>query len=133
MQTFVWVTAWEQQCCGTDFAVGSAVTWTVVEHDGPDEWVEQLLGPDWGDRVKYSEGHHGEEEVSLSGVVRAIHEVRCRRELQAEGAGQAWVPIRGSGWLTDVAVADPWTSEPADVRREPVTFDGWVVELEVVE
>jgi hypothetical protein len=133
VQTFVWVTAWEQQCCGDDFEVGSTVTWTGVEHDGPDEWVEQLLGPDWGGRVTYSEGHHDDEEAAISGVVRTIHEVRCRRELQPHGTGHALFPVQGSGWLTEVSVADPWVSKPADESRESMSFDGWIVELEVDE
>ena len=133
MQTFVWVTEWEQQCCGDDFGVGSSVTWTVVEHEGANEWVVQLLGPTWGDRVKYSEGHHADEEATISGVVLAIHEVRCRRELQPYGSGQAWVPIQSSGWLTEVPAADPWVSKPDDEVRESVFFEGWVVELEISE
>lgn len=133
VQTFVWVTAWEQQCCGDDFEVGSTVTWTVVKHDEPDEWVAQLLGPDWGGRVKYSEGHHDNEEDTVSGVVCAINEVRCGRELQADGAGHVQVPIRGSGWLTEVSVADPWASRPSDDFRESMSFDAWIVELEVGE
>jgi hypothetical protein len=133
VQTFVWVTAWEQQCCGDGFEVGSTVTWTVVEHDEPDEWVAQLLSPEWGNRVTYSEGHHDDEEATLSGVVRAIHEMRCRRELQPCGTGQAWVPIQGSGWLTEVSVADPWVSEPRAEVRESMSFDGWVVELDATK
>jgi hypothetical protein len=105
----------------------------VVEHDEPDEWVAQLLSPEWGNRVTYSEGHHDDEEATLSGVVRAIHEMRCRRELQPCGTGQAWVPIQGSGWLTEVSVADPWVSEPRAEVRESMSFDGWVVELDATK
>ena len=74
--------------------MGSTVTWTVATHDGRHEWVDQLLGSSWGDKVRYSEGHHDDEKTTISGVVRTIHEVRCRRELQADGAGQVSIPVR---------------------------------------
>ena len=106
------------------------MTWTAANNDGPDEWVTHLLGTEWGDRVRYSESHHDDERGTVNGTVRAIHEVRCRRELQVQQYGNVLVPIPGSGWLTEVAVADPWTSTPADERRDSMSFDGWIVELE---
>lgn len=131
MRTFARVAAWEQQCCGVDFEVGSAVVWTVAEHAGPDERAEQLLGPPWGARVQYVAGRHDDEEATISGVVRAIHEVRYRTECHPFGTGRLLSPVDGSGWLTEVSVADPWVSTPDDEERESISFDGWIVELEV--
>jgi hypothetical protein len=133
MRTFARVAAWEQQCCGVDFEVGSRVTWTVVEHAGPDEQVEHLLGPVWGERVRYFAGRHDDEEATVSGVVCAIHELRFRTESQPFGSAHLSNPIQGSGWLTEVSVADPWVSKPLDEERESMSFDGWIVEMEVGE
>jgi hypothetical protein len=133
VNTFVWVDAWQLQCCGDDFRVDSDVTWTVVPQDGPDEWVELLLGAAWAERVRYHEEHHsdGDPEQGITGTVRSIREVTCRRTPERQGSGEVLVPVPGSGVLTEVAVADSWGPEPPEELRGQVTFDGWIVELEL--
>jgi len=37
----------------------------------------------------------------------------------------------GSGMLKEVSVADKWSPEPPDELRGQMTFDGWIVELEL--
>ena len=133
MSTFVWIDSWQQQCCGDDFEVGSTVRWSAVPQDGPDEWVELLLGHDWASKVDYHEEHHVDEEstVVITGMVRSIWEVGCNRQERDDRGGRTWFPIAGSGTLRKVEVAHKWSPEPPDDLRPQVTFDGWVVELEL--
>jgi len=41
------------------------------------------------------------------------------------------VPIAGSGVLAEVQIADKWRPEPPANRRERMSFEGWIVELDV--
>lgn len=134
MHAFVWIDSWQQQCCGDDFGIGSQVTWSALPQYGPDGWVESLLGPVWADKVGYREEHHDDGDEALvvvAGTVRSIREVTCRRTSLRHGSGQVLVPIAGSGMLNEVSVADKWSAEPSDEVRGLVTFDGWIVELEL--
>jgi uncharacterized protein DUF6578 len=135
--TFVWVDAWQQQCCGEDFRVGSTVDWNAKPEPGGDEWVAELLGDEWGQKVSLHEEHHedlGDDvRVRVSGIVRSIRIVSCDRVLgRVEGPGpdEAMVPVPGSGRLREVEVADRWGPEPHSGDLS-TTFDGWIVELEV--
>jgi hypothetical protein len=138
VRTYVWVEAWQQQCCGADFGVGSGVRWKVTPVEGRDGWVTTLLGPGWGDAVQYTEDHHGigdaARSLELAGVVRSIHEVTCDRVLGSPPPGgphrQVWLPVPGTGRLRQVDDADPWTpEEQIDTPRQ--SFDGWIVEVDV--
>jgi hypothetical protein len=123
--------SWQQQCCGDDFGVGSAVTWSAFPTDGPDEWIELLLGRAWADRVTYREEHHVDDDgasLVIAGTVHSIREVSCRRTLQP---GKGLVPVAGSGILNEVGVADKWSAEPSDDLRGRMSFDGWIIELEL--
>lgn len=66
----------------------------------------------------------------LSGRVHSIREVRCRRVPRVEGAGTVLVPAPASGRLTNVDRADPWAWESLDDDQDPLTFDGWIVEVD---
>lgn len=137
MKTYVWVDAWQQQCCGEPFGVGSTVHWNVTPEDEVSEWTKKLLGEEWGRRVEFHEEHHtGEDEPtsSLSGLVKSIKVVTCDRELKENDGigpkGLVWMPVPASGRLREVEVADPWEPEP-NPEEHSTTFDGWIVELEV--
>jgi hypothetical protein len=139
VRTFVWVESWQQQCCGDEFQVGSSVTWNVTRAKDAEDWVTTLLGPDWGEKVRYTEDHHGLDEGlgrELRGVVRSIHVVTCDRKPEHQPgrspSGQVWVLVPSSGRLREVEVADPWEPEPSDDDPHQ-SFDGWVVEVEVEE
>ena len=122
VQTFVWVDSWQQQCCGDEFRVGSTVHWDVLPAKEEDNWVETLLGADWGAKVRFSEDHHGglddaAASEKLHGLVRTIYVVTCDRWHKTgpgEGPGGVWLPIAGSGRLREVEFADPWEPEPPD-------------------
>jgi Family of unknown function (DUF6578) len=53
----LWVDAWQMQCCGEPFRLGSPVAWTVREAD-PD-WLEAVLGAGAAPGVNGAEEHHG--------------------------------------------------------------------------
>jgi hypothetical protein len=133
VDAFVWVESWQQQCCGDDFRVGSAVQWQVRTNSDADEWVELLLGAEWSAKVRFTEDHHmdGADGV-LTGVVSKINVVTCERVLgeapQPGPSGQVMIPVPGSGWLRDVEVADLWEPEPPDLDSG-WSFDGWIVKL----
>lgn len=134
MSAYVWVDAWQQQCCGDDFRVGSQVAWSAVPQDGPDGWVGLLLGGEWAEKVRFHEEHHSDDDESavvLAGTVVSIREVTCRRVPQPQGSGQLMVPIAGSGMLHEVDVPDKWSAEPSADLRDHLTFDGWIVEVEL--
>jgi hypothetical protein len=151
VRTFVWIDSWQQQCCGDEFRVGSTVHWDVFPTKEQDGWVETLLGPDWGAKVRYQEDHHGglDDAASekLHGVVRSIYVVTCDRWLKTgpgEPTGGVWLPIPGSGRLRAVDLADPWEPEPPDkeppddedsarwiVDPPPWWFEGWIAEVDI--
>jgi hypothetical protein len=138
VRTFVWVDSWAQQCCGEPFRIGTEVRWQVRREDDGDEWATTLLGPEWGDRVRYAEDRHGLDESDgheIRGVVRSIRVVTCDRVLDTQQEGHSagvWVPVPGSGRLREVEVADPWEPEPME-QDPPRTFDGWIVEVDLVD
>jgi len=137
VRTFVWIEGWQQQCCGDDFRVGSAVRWEVKQNPDGDEWIGLLLGPEWSKRVGFSQAHHlGESDGVLTGVVSEISVITCDRVLgnapHPGPGGKVLVAVRGSGRLRKVEVADRWEPEP----RDPAagwSFDGWIVELDSAE
>ena len=130
MRTFVWVDAWQQQCCGDRFEVGSTVAWKVVPQAERDEWVEQLLGTVWANKVQFHEEHHNDVHDEITGDVIAIHVITCHRTLHGHDGRQGWVPVPASGVLRSVEVADPWEPDRRLGGSGTVTFDGWIVELE---
>lgn len=134
MNTWVWVDAWQQQCCGHDFDVGSPVRWSVKRLDpDDDQWMADLLGQSWGGRLEYAQEHHDESGgLWLTGVVRKIQVVTCSLTKEPDvgaGHGPGWIPVRGSGRLREVPVADKWEPE-AWVDEPSATFSGWLVQLE---
>ncbi len=128
MDAYVWVEAWQQQCCGSDFQIGSTVQWQVRRADRQ-EWLERLLDTDWSTTVHYSEDHHlDNHNGTLTGVVADINVLTSDRVLgDAPGdvTGRAMVPVPGSGRLREVTVADRWQPPPPNG-----SFDGWIVRLE---
>jgi len=91
--------------------------------------VELLLGRYRAERAAFHEEHHGDEALPKTvGTVRSIREVTCRRQPRADGA---LVPIPSSGVVKEVEVADKWAPEPPEELRRLMTFDGWIVELEI--
>lgn len=133
MDALVWLSSWQQQCCGEAFQVGSSVRWTVQRQDAGDEWAARILGPEWGRRIRFREEHHDDEvDGVISGTVSAIKVVTCDRvfgvDPQWPDEGQLMLPVNGSGRLRAVQIADPWEPEPS-AADAGWSFDGWVVQL----
>lgn len=132
----VWVDAWQQQCCGDEFKVGSVVRWTVGRHVGA-QWISETLGPEWDDRVSFSEERHFDQidrelygelcgTVSTITVVTTGH-VKVPLDPDNPEGGAEYRPIPGSQRLRPVQEADPW--EPDPPMSAGWSFDGWIVEL----
>jgi hypothetical protein len=132
VRAFVWVDAWQQQCCGETFRVGSEIHWHGHRTMERKSWITTLLGPEWADAVEYEENHHGPPDelnplVELHGMVRSIRVVTCDGKAKPNSTDFSGVPIPGSGRLQMVEVADPWKPEPPAQARG--MFSGWIVEL----
>lgn len=124
----LWVDAWQMQCCGEPFRLGSQVAWTVGEA-GPD-WLEAVLGAEASPGVDGAEEHHGgipENTEPTRGVVTRISAVHCRYAPRPGGDSRTLYPVPGSGVLTDVDSADGWIADRGEER-----FAGYVVRLDQV-
>jgi hypothetical protein len=120
--TYVWVDAWEQQCCGEPFRAGKEIAWEVNERPGA-ERVAVRLGPDWAGRIRFAQEHHGDDpEGTLTGTVARIDAVACRRERH----GRTLNLVLGSGQLHEVRSDVSWVPSG---EGELWTHDGWIVEL----
>ena len=86
----VWVEAWQQQCCGTEFAVGDEVRWTLVESD---DLLRRLLG---------------------DGYPRWAPELALDRTTMLRDGDTMWVVRRRGGLTVNVPEAD---EHPATPRR----------------
>jgi hypothetical protein len=132
VSTYVLVDAWQQQCCGVDFEVGSAVRWTVYPAEA--DWFAETLGQQWAAAVRFVEDHHvGRAGAAheLTGVVRSIRVLTVGREEGIDPRhGPVMLPVAGSGRLREVPVADRWEPAPRE-DAAGWSFDGWIVELDV--
>lgn len=131
MRIHVWVDQWQQECCGESFRIGSAVTWTVSSSAMGSEWAGLLLGEEWGRAVTHHEEHHSEDEELgvVSGVVHTIYDVTCRRTRN----DRAFEPVPMSGVLTPTDSAEVGDSTSQFGDDSAVTFEGWIVELDLLE
>ena len=92
--TRVWLEAWQIQCCGTTFEVGSHVAWEAGLHQG-DAFVRRVLGDELAASIDFVEDHHGQidDRVELTGEVMNITAAFCRYAPSAEGG---LVPVAGT-------------------------------------
>ncbi len=54
----VWMDAWQLQCCGQPFNVGSTIDWTLAAPSDR-EFLASVLGDDLAGTVTHHEEHHG--------------------------------------------------------------------------
>jgi hypothetical protein len=124
----LWVDAWQMQCCGEPFRLGSQVAWTLRNPD-PD-WLEAALGAEASRAVDAAEEHHGdisEDTEPVRGIVMRIRAVHCRYAPSPDGGPRTLCPAPGSGVLTDVESADGWIADRGEER-----LAGYVVRLDQV-
>ena len=123
----IWLDAWQMQCCGQPFEVGSEVTWTLV--DTPDvDFLAAALGRPLADAVTHWEEHHGGLPAGAPETpvrVRSIRAVRCRYRPQP-GTSTVY-PLTGSTDIRDLRSADGWEEDDQDLR-----FVGYLVEADAV-
>lgn len=122
----IWVDAWQMQCCGEPFRLGSQVAWTLRGTD-PD-WLEAMLGADASRAVDAAEEHHGgvpDGTEPIRAVVTRISAVHCGYAPSPGGDPPSLYPVPGSGVLADVESADGWIPHRGDEH-----FAGYVVRLD---
>lgn len=114
----VWVDAWQQQCCGEPFSVGSRVGWTL--RDLPrGRFFEDVAGAEIARRITHAEEHHGavpEDTPVVQGTVREILAIHASLVRERD-----WTP----GESRAVAAADGWD------EVDGLSFNGYVVDLDV--
>ena len=124
----VWVDSWQMRCCGTPFAVGREVAWTLSK-PADREFAAAVLGPVLADRLTHHEEHHGglpEDAPVTRGIVRSIKAASCT--YAAAQGSKTMYPVADSLLLSERTSADGWEPETDDY-----TFVAYVVELEVAE
>lgn len=124
--TRVFYVDWQMQCCGTPFAVGDTVTWTVGDATSISDWLTTVepRGVDW------TEEHHQEEYIvgSVSGVVERIQAVWQTRAPNAVDP-RLLERVEGSQFAIDVYTADGWEDEGDSSRHPGKSFEGYLVTL----
>jgi hypothetical protein len=124
----LWMDRWQLECCGTPFAVGDAVTWT-VRTDVDRDFLSRAASPELAASIDLREEHHDDGDDQgvgptrrATGVVAGIRALTCRYAMDAvEGAA---LPVAGSGLLQPVTDSGE-AVRPGDERYHL----GWVVEL----
>jgi hypothetical protein len=105
--------------CGEEFAIGSSVSWTLVDRDL--DWLEPVVGADELTRIRFAEDHHAlaDSRPKTAAVVRSIRAVLCRYL-------RSGLSIPGSAVSRGVQRATGWEDE-TDGRH----FVGYLVELDI--
>lgn len=120
MRYVVWLDAWQQQCCGEPFAVGSRVGWTL--RDIPrGRFFDDVAGAEIAQRITHAEEHHGavpEDAPVVHGLVREIRAIHGRFVRERD-----WAP--GESRIV--------TSADGSDEVEGLSFNGYVVDLDVEE
>jgi hypothetical protein len=122
----IWLTAWQLQCCGEPFSLGSSVSWQVVPPD--EEWLTSVLGPELAQTVTGAEEHHPTSSVpkawNATGTVRSIRAV-CHDVAPRPGEDPRFLyPVPDTTVLTEVRTADGW------FKAGDAAFAGYVVDLD---
>ena len=121
MRIGVFVSSWEQGCCGTAAGVGDEVTWELTWGR---EWIEQSYGPEEAAGVDFAETHHGGDDaprVAVTGRIASVDALR-QRSHRPDPAGP-WTNVVGES--TSVAV------ERLPGHGEGEDEAGWRVRLDV--
>jgi len=121
MRIGVFVSSWEQGCCGTAADVGDEVTWELTWGR---EWIEQSYGPEEAAGVDFAETHHGGDDaprVAVTGRIASVDALR-QRSHRPDPAGP-WTNVVGES--TSVAV------ERLPGHGEGEDEAGWRVQLDV--
>jgi hypothetical protein len=122
----VWVSSWQQECCGDPFRVGGEVRWTLQEPDL--DFARSILGDALAASITHDEDHHGDlpdDALPTVGTVTAIKVVACAYSPGPAPHERTLYPISGSGVLRDrVQVSG---AVPVD---EGLQLVGYLVDIE---
>jgi hypothetical protein len=113
----VWMDAWQLDCCGVPFQVGSEVHWQLRPPTDV-AWLDVVFPPGVAATVGAVEDHHGGSPLTTATVL-SIATVHCRFGPK---------PVAGSGVMAQVAAAQKWTSDKGDKR-----FAGFLVRARVAD
>lgn len=100
MRIGVFVSSWEQGCCGTAAGIGDEVTWELTWGR---EWIEASYGPEEAAGVDFAETHHGGDDaprVAVAGRILSVDAVLQR--FHRPDPGGPWTNVVGES--TSVAV-----------------------------
>ena len=120
----IWMDAWEFECCGEPFEVGSRVKWILGVVDQSDkERFATLLGEADASRLTHHETHHGphDDEVLTyaTGSVTAIKAIYQSYDDRGH-------LVEGSAHAKDLASAVKFENEELNGPR----FRGYLIDLE---
>ena len=126
MRALVWISDWQIQCCGEEFAVGDEVTWPVV----PAAPASGLFaGTELASSLIATYEAHGDEPMSrASGTVREIRTVGCRYAPGPPADRSDLSPVPGTTVMEPVEAIETWRGTAFD----PLVLRhcGWLVELD---
>ena len=130
----VWVSAWEMQCCGEPFQLGSTVSWTVTA-PSPNR-TASVLPHQEDTAITDVEGHHFVREEwdghELHGTVRAIQAV-VGRFTRSAAHQQLYEPVPASAILTSLSEADGEESKIPWHPHNELRFVGYLVDVEATD
>lgn len=129
MTDLVYISDWQIQCCGEEFAVGDEVAWPIAPV-GVTDW-ESLVGPELAAALTGSyEAHEDEPTSRLTGTVRGIRTVSCRYAPAAPPEdARTLCPVPGTTVLGGVEAIEKWYG--TDFDPLVLRFCGWLVDLDV--
>ena len=115
----VFYEAWQIQCCGKPFRIGSKVKWTATVPEN-----KKICN---GMAIDFCEEHHIGETHRIAGTVTRIV-AECCESPAKETDGQGCSMI-----YNELQSANGWESEMADDETTKRTFSGYIVELKDVK
>jgi hypothetical protein len=125
----IWTEAWEWQCCGEPFAVGTDVEWelTPVEADGR-TFLAKPLGTEIADQLTHYEGHHpsavDNAQPLTRGRVESIQAVYWQLAPRPSGNPVVVYPVPGTALLKARE-----TANGRETEDDKLDFVGYIVDL----
>ena len=123
----VWLSSWEWQCCGDEFAIGDEVTWGLLP--ASPSFLDRLavpLGRETVSAITHDETHHGGAEFGPTQMLTVGRVQEIKAAFWDSGPRSALepgrYPIEGSGRME---------SRNAFRRFDDVDLEGLVVRLAV--
>ena len=120
-ETTVWVDAWQMQCCGDAFIIGSKIEWDIVPYTFELPPVTEISSIDY-----YYDAHSAADTQTITGTVTEIYSVYQKYEL--EPTGKVQIPVAGKLIKCD-READGWHTNIEEYRF--AAYFVWVNDYEI--